>query len=280
MTESVPNAQRKLFFGLFIFPLLIAVGMAILLCTVVFLTHEGETPESLIAAIKTGAPSKRWQKAFELSNELNRDSGAIRGKSVMREIIHILGDGAHYDSKTRGFMAVALAHFSEPEAEEALRKILAEREDEQVVLYALWALGTLNARGALGDIAPYLKSENAALRKMAAYVVGALEGADHIPVLRVLLEDPVRDVQWNAAIALARLADASGRDVILKILERPAVETGGLPEAEVEKIMINAIRALALIKDARSEDALRNLSKTDPSLKVRQAALEALKTAR
>lgn len=278
MTEPVPNAQRKLFFGLFIFPLLIAVGMAVLLCTVVFLTHESETPESLIAAIKTGAPSKRWQKAFELSNELNRDSGAIRGKSVMREIIHILGDGTRYDPKTRGFMAVALAHFKELEAEEALRKILAEGEEEQVVLYALWALGTLNARQSLGDIAPFLKSENAGLRKMAAYVVGALEGKGEAPALRGLLEDPVRDVQWNAAIALARLGDASGRDVILKMLERPAAEAGDLPETEVEKIMINAIRALGLIKDARSEDALRNISKTDKSLKVRQAALEALKT--
>ncbi|MBI4550309.1 MAG: HEAT repeat domain-containing protein [Candidatus Omnitrophica bacterium] len=279
MTEAVPNSQRKLFFGLFIFPLLIAVGMAILLCTVVFLTHEAETPESLIAAIKTGAPSKRWQKAFELSNELNRDPGALRGKSVMREIIHILEDPSHYDPKTRGFMAVALAHFDEPEAEEALRKRLSAQDDEQVVLYALWALGSLDAVQALGDIAPYLKSENAGLRKMAAYVAGALEGVELAPVLRVLLDDPVRDVQWNAAIALARLRDPSGRDVILKMLDAPDASEG-LSEAEAEKNRINAIRALGLIRDPRADEVLNHLSKTDKSLKVRQSALEALQTTR
>ena len=57
------NPRRKLFFGLFIFPLLIVVGMATLLCSVVLMTHEKETPESLLASIKTGAAGKRWQKA-------------------------------------------------------------------------------------------------------------------------------------------------------------------------------------------------------------------------
>ena len=76
-----PASGRKLFYGLFIFPLIIAVGMAVLLCTVVLLTKEAETPESLITAIKTGAPSKRWQKAFELSNEINQGPDAATTSS-------------------------------------------------------------------------------------------------------------------------------------------------------------------------------------------------------
>src|SRR3989339_1538249 len=100
-----PDPKRKLFFGLFIFPLLIAVGMALLLCTVVFLTNEEETPETLITAIKTGAPSKRWQKAFELSNELNREGGLLRSAGIMNEVIHILNDKEHYDAQTRAYMA-------------------------------------------------------------------------------------------------------------------------------------------------------------------------------
>ena len=111
---------RKLFFGLFIFPLLIAVGMAVLLCTVVLLTREVETPETLISAIKTGAPSKRWQKAFELANEIHQGRGLIRQTGVMKEIIHILNDRAGYDAKTRAYMAVALSHFPDTESIEAV----------------------------------------------------------------------------------------------------------------------------------------------------------------
>ena len=72
--------------------------MAVLLCTVVLLTREAETPESLITAIKTGSASKRWQKAFELSNELNQGRGMIRTSGVMKEVIHILRDRAEYDA--------------------------------------------------------------------------------------------------------------------------------------------------------------------------------------
>src|SRR3989338_11213339 len=163
------EGQRKLFFGLFVFPLLIAVGMAILLCSVVLLTHEEETPESLITAIKTGAPSKRWQKAFELSNELNRKQDGIRTQGVMREIIHILGDPDHYDAKTRSYMAIALSHFRDPEAMEALAKALKD-ESEDVVLYALWALGVIKAQPYAPELLTFLQSRNDQLRKTAVYV--------------------------------------------------------------------------------------------------------------
>jgi hypothetical protein len=87
MDAQTPQPQgRKLFYGLFLFPLLIAAGMAILLCTVVFLTHEEQNPETLITAIKTGSPSKRWQKAFELSNELNRSAENLRQTGLINII--------------------------------------------------------------------------------------------------------------------------------------------------------------------------------------------------
>src|SRR5204863_1978670 len=116
----------------FIFPLLIAVGMAVLLCTVVLLTREDETPESLITAIKTGSPSKRWQKAFELSNELNQGRGMIRSGGVMKEVLFILNNRSEYDARTRSYMALALSRFDEPETRAALRKTLAEETDPEV----------------------------------------------------------------------------------------------------------------------------------------------------
>ena len=109
--ETAPNSGRKLFFGLFIFPLLIAVGMAVLLCGVVLLTSEQETPETLVAAIKSGAPGKRWQKAFELSNEINRSKDDLRSQALRNELVHILGDSERYDAKTRSYMALAIAPF-------------------------------------------------------------------------------------------------------------------------------------------------------------------------
>ncbi len=281
MPIAKPNSGRKLFFGLFIFPLLIAVGMAVLLCTVVLLTNEQETPESLITAIKTGSPSKRWQKAFELSNELNRKGAqGIRNLATMKEIIHVLQDPSHYDAKTRSYMAIALAHFNEPEAAQALKKSLQNKEEgEEVKLYSLWSLGALKNSGALPEITPYLKSDNADLRKMAVYVLGAIGDKAATSSLRPLLNDAVEDIRWNAALGLARLGNDAGFEVLLKMLDRPSlVSNHPMNEPEIEAVMINATKGLALVKRPESLEILKKISREDKSLKVRQAAIESINT--
>ena len=270
-----PNPKRKLFFGLFLFPLLIAVGMAALLCTAVFLTHEEETPETLIAAIKSGSPSKRWQKAFELSNELNHKPEMIRDKGTMNEIIHILSDPAHYDAKTRSYMAMALTRFKEPLAVEALEARL-KVEEPELQLYLLWALGVMDASKSIRDVEPFLAHENPDLRKMAAYVSGVLGDKKTISKLKPLLNDSVADVSWNAALSLARLGDDSGREVLVKMLDRSALASSyQMPKDRIEKIMINAIKGLARLKRSDSLPLFESLAQEDESLSVRQAAIEA-----
>lgn len=275
--QVVPDQGRKLFFGLFIFPLIIAAAMAAFLCTVVLLTHEESGPESLIAAIKTGSPSKRWQKAFELSNELNRGRKDIREGAVRQEISHILLDPGHYDAKTRSYMAMALSHFDGPESVESLRTSLSDA-DADVQLYSLWSLGVLRADSAVSDILPFLASENADLRKTAAYVLGAIGDGRAVGPLEKKLDDPVSDVKWNAALSLARLGSDAGKDVLLGMLERERLRAQfSMSEDEIERVMVNAVRGLARLRDKNSFDAVSALSKSDKNLKVRQAAIEAVR---
>src|SRR3989338_1219963 len=275
-TASKPNTQRKLFFGLFVFPLLIAVGMAVLLCGVVFLTHEQESPESLITAIKTGSPSRRWQKAYELSNELNHRKENIRSEGLVQEMIHILEDVSRYDAKTRSYMALALSHFGSAVSQAALTRALGD-PSEDVQLYTLWALGAVKAGSSAPAIMPFLKNEKESLKKTAAYVLGAIGSREALPHLRPLLNDKVTDVRWNAALALARLGDPSGLPLLLQMLERQSLLSAhAMSEEEVENIMINAIKGIALVGDTQSFESLRKISRTDKSLKVRQAALDVL----
>ena len=275
--ESIqPNQTRKLFYGLFIFPLLIAVGMAVLLCSVVLLTHEEQTPETLITAIKSGSVSKRWQKAFELSNELNRAKPDLRTGSVEKEIIYILKDSKQFDPKTRGYMAIALSHFHDDDARAALEATLAD-PDETVRMYSLWGLGVIGSKSSAPAVAPFLVSESVDLRKTAAYVLGIIGGEREIAPLKVLLDDASADVKWNAALALARLGDRSGLDVMLKMLDRQTLsQTFAMDDAAIEAVMVNAVKGLALLKDADTAGTIEQLSKNDKSLKVRQAAIDAL----
>ncbi len=281
VTEAVPNSKRKVFFGLFVFPMLIAVTMAVLLSAIVLLTHEEETPESLITAIKTGTPSKRWQKAFELSNELNREGGMIRSAGIMNEVIHILNDKEHYDAKTRAYMAMALGRFRNQDAEMALRQALRETDDDEdpkFTLFVMWALGNFKSPDTAQDVVRLLESKHDDLRKTAAYVLGALGDKEAIPALQAALEDPVADVQWNAALSLARLGDPAGGETLLQMLDRNHLRNIYLMnEVEIEHVMVNAAKALGLIEYPKALSVLKNVSQNDSNLKVREAALTALR---
>ena len=278
--QERPNTQKKLFFGLFVFPLLIAVGMAVLLSVIVFLTKEEETPESLIKSIKTGAPSKRWQKAFELSNELNHQSGMIRSAGIMKEIIHVLNDKDHYDAKTRAYMAMALGRFHNEEALTALRgalKQVDEAEDPEVPLFLMWTIGNFEKPELAQDVAPFLESKQSDLRKTAAYVLGVLGNREYRAKLRPLLEDPVHDVRWNSALSLARLSDGVGWEVLMKMLDRNYLRSEHqLNDSQIAPIMINAAKGFTLIRRGEAVAALEKVASEDQNLKVREAALRAL----
>ena len=94
--------------------------------------------------------------------------------------------------------------------------------------------------------------------------------------LRGLLEDPVADVRWNAALALARLGDRAAIPVLRRMLDRALV--GQVPEIrpdQQEEVMVSAVRALNALDREASRELFERLAEGDPSLKVRQAAIEA-----
>lgn len=276
---NIPNNRRKILLGMFLFPLLITVGMAIFLCTAVFLTQENETPETMITAIKTGTPSKRWQKAFELSNELNIKKEAIRSEGLRNELIHILLDAEQYDTKTRSYIAMALAHFNDPESVMALIQILHNpAEDEDVSVAVLDTLGKLHAKDAITDIFLFLSHKSKDLRMVACYVLGSLGQKEAISHLEPLLNDTVAEVQWNAALNLAQLGSNAGENILIKMLDRQSLQNQHqVSDSNTESIMINAIKGLTMIHSTDCLNLLQQIAENDPSLKVRHMAMEATK---
>jgi HEAT repeat protein len=98
------------------------------------------------------------------------------------------------------------------------------------------------------------------------------------------LDDPEPDVQWNAAIALARHGRHEGVPVLRRMLDRAYVERNVTrqPQARedvdpVGEVMISGLRAIAALRAAALSDEVKTLSTGDQNLKVRQAAVEALK---
>jgi HEAT repeat protein len=122
---------------------------------------------------------------------------------------------------------------------------------------------------------------------MAAYALGALAAPGVREALAGALEDRAPDVAWNAALSLARLGDPAGLPLLDRLLERPYLDAvrspdplghpTPLPEDRKEEIMIAALRAVAELGGEERRPAIEAIAAADPSLAVRQAALETLR---
>jgi HEAT repeat protein len=134
-------------------------------------------------------------------------------------------------------------------------------------------------------------STDAGVRKVVVFALGALPGDAQQPTLRAALNDSQPDVQWNAAIALARRGDAEGASVLGQMLDREyvsrVVTRSASPQSDedpVAEVMVGGLQAVAALASANrtpADGAMRDrvvaLSQGDRSMRVRQAALEALK---
>lgn len=270
--------------------LLFPIGLAVLAVAVYILfgiiAGEGKTPSAYLDEIRLRR-ADAWQPAFELSRLLAQEEGAVRDPRFAADLIALFESARDADPRVRRYLGLSLGELRDPRAVDALTSALSD-PDEQTTIYAAWALGSIGDRRAAPGLLPLLDHPDAGLRKIAAYALGGIDAPEALAPLRALLNDPVEDVAWNAALALARRDDPSGLPLLARMIDRPYLdqvrrpdETGrlrSLTEEEKEEAILNALRALARLRDRERLEALRSLGASDPNLHVRQAALEAIAT--
>jgi HEAT repeat protein len=191
------------------------------------------------------------------------------------------------DPMVRRYLALAIGRLDPPFPPRAVEGLTAALNDpdSEARISAIWALGSSGDATIVPRLQPLYESPDAGIRKMAVYALGALPGDDQLVTLRTALQDPTADVRWNAAVALARHGSREGIPVIRQMLDRDylqrTVKRDTRPDSDqdpIADVMITGLRAAGALKD----DTLRNdvtiLSQQDRSMKVRQAALEALKS--
>jgi len=109
-------------------------------------------------------------------------------------------------------------------------------------------------------------------------VLGALKDPSAAQALQIALNDVNDDVRWSAAMALARMNDSAGASVLMKLMDHQFVDSvADMTPRQKSELMVNAVKCLGLLKYAPAQQKLRELSRNDPDLAVRNASLEALK---
>lgn len=280
--EDPPVRQSTPFLVLqfFIFPLsIVAVCVAVF---VVFgmIASEGKGAREHLADVRTGGANRRWQAAFELAKVLQAGKDpALTDATFTGEVAKVFEEASGDDPRVRRYLALALGRLGNRQAVPALLKAVDDaaadgsRADPETQVYAVWALGVIGDPQAVPRLVALARSDDAGLRKAAVHALGAFEGEAAREALVTALSDPVTDVRWNAAIALARRRDPAAAPVLLGMMDRGELAgVPGLTDEQRSEAMVQAVEAAAVLHDARLDEAIRRLRDGDPDLKVRQAA--------
>lgn len=281
--KSSEEPAEDISFGTTVLQFFLIPAVVVFACVGLFLffgwlVAEEKSSVDHLRDIKSGSATRRWQAAFELAKQLNnidrQDQRDI--DRLVPEMIDAFREAERDDPRVRRYLALALGHVGDPQAVPVLLEALSD-DDPETQIYSIWALGSLGDERAVEALLELAQSADPGIRKMAVYSLGTLGAEEARITLQAALGDYEMDVAWNAAIALAKLGDDSGRDRIFQMLDREFLgSVGDMSEEQRSEAMLNAMKGAVLLKDPSFRPSLEEISDQDPDLKVRQAAFEAL----
>ncbi|MEO5739949.1 MAG: HEAT repeat domain-containing protein [Vicinamibacterales bacterium] len=271
----------------FLIPLLVVGATVLMYIGFRSLLSEDRSVEEYLTDIRSGGSNRRWPAAYELSRLMADPEFVKREEAILApELTKAFAESKNDDLRVRQYLALTLGRLTPPLPAET-RQLLVDAlgdKDSQTRISAIWALGSTGEASVSADIERQFESEDAGVRKMAVYALGSMPVDTGNDTLVKALGDPEPDVQWNAAIALARHGRHEGVSVLRRMLDRSYVErtVTRQPQARDEvdpvgEVMISGLRAIAALKAGALSDQVKALSTGDQNVKVRQAAIDALK---
>jgi HEAT repeat protein len=269
----------------FLIPLVV-VGIAITVYVGLrSLLANDRSATDYLAEVRNGSSDRRWPAAYELSRMMS-DPKVRADRTLGPALVKAFEAAQNDDPRVKRYLALAIGRMDPPLPAEAvvdLTKTL-DAADGETRISAIWALGSSGDPSVVPTLVPLYDSPDQGIRKMVVYALGALPGDAQIPTLRKALQDEQPDVRWNAAVALARKGRHEGVNVLRQMLDRQYVEQTVKRDVRQDEdqdpiadVMIGGLRAAAMLKDDALKPSVTTLSQQDRSMRVRQAALEALK---
>jgi HEAT repeat protein len=272
----------------FLIPLLV-VGAAVLLYVGFrrLLTEDRSAQEYLID-IQSGGSNRRWPAAYELSRLMGDPQFVKKEQATLApQLVKAFAASGDDDPRLRQYLALALGRLTPPIPADARRMLIEALNDKesQTRISAIWALGSTGDVTVAPEIERMYDSDDAGVRKMVVYALGSLPADVGVATLVKALSDQQPDVEWNAAVALARHGRHDGVPVLRRMLDRDFVQRTVTRQQQVQddidpvgEVMISGLRAIAALKESSLSEPVKALSRDDKNLKVREAATETLRT--
>ncbi len=274
--EKPAVGWRRYFHSFFIIPALVALLFVALAYILTSASREPSVSDYL-NSIREGHSNVRWQAALELSRLLADPAQVPDDPDFVPAVLRLFADDALYedDSRVRLFLGLAMGRTGKEEFFEPLITELREADKVEELSVYVRAVGFMQDERAVDVLLPLLQHSDAVIRHEAVQSLGFVGSEAARFPLHEMLEDDEPNVRWDAAIALAKMKDPAAKAVLLQLLDREYYDA--FPEVRPEGrtwAMETAIRTAVLLEDEDLNVKIKQLSESDPNIKVRGIALE------
>ena len=285
-SENLPNnfpAEKKsllrvVIHSFFVVPFIIAIFGVLIFLMLRILTIEPRTAQDYLHDVKIGGNTKRWQGAFELSKILANPGMVPREERFVNDLISTFEySEKERDDRIRIYLALAMGRTKDLRYATILEKTLND-ENEEILAAVIYSLGFINSPTSLEQLLHMFEHESARVRHQAVVALGNYDEDQVQTVLKQALNDPEPNVRWDAAIALAKQKDDSGRRILLDLMDRKYLDSfPNIDAVEQNQAILASIRASRDILDDELRQVLLDLMENDLNMKVRQVARNTLK---
>jgi len=285
-SENLPNnfpAEKKsllrvVIHSFFVVPFIIAIFGVLIFLMLRILTIEPRTAQDYLHDVKIGGNTKRWQGAFELSKILANPGMVPREERFVNDLISTFEySEKERDDRIRIYLALAMGRTKDLRYATILEKTLND-ENEEILAAVIYSLGFINSPTSLEQLLLMFEHESARVRHQVVVALGNYDGDQVQIILKQALHDPEPNVRWDAAIALAKQKDDSGRRILLDLMDRKYLDSfPNIDAVEQNQAILAAIRSSRDILDDELRQVLLDLMENDLNMKVRQAARNTLK---
>ena len=248
------------------------------------LTTE-RTPAELLSDVRTGGRERRWPAAYELSRMLSDPRTEAQNPRLGAAIVQAFVDSEGDDPRVRRYLALAIGRLATPprEAVDELTAALGD-SDTETRISVIWALGFARQTNRRWTTSKRCTARTTRVSaRWRCTRSGPWSGRETTP--RCATRSTIRpaDVQWNAAVALARHGRSDGMNVIRRMLDREYVtrmvtRRAGTddPLDPVSEVIVSGLQAAASLQAAELRQPIEALSETDQNLRVRELAMKTL----
>ncbi len=277
-SADIPKeSPRSILFQFVIFPLgIVAVAVGIFMLFGQLATDKQGIPDYL-NEVQSGGRRERWQAAYQLSQLINVGE-AKKYPNLVNDVARVYQDAKNDDPRIRQYLSMVLGNLGDRRATPLLVEALKDPGIDTRI-YAALALGRLHDPAAVPPLLQQLAGSDNDVRKAAAYALGEIGDRRAVEPLVAVLGDAEANVRFNAAIALTRMGDKRAIGVIREMLDRSRLDrVASMRPEQKEQTILAAIPALTKIAPEEAAQVLGPLAQSDPSMRVRSAAKEALGT--